>query len=527
MSYKIVDQIKKTNMPAPLKKVLEAYASFGNKDGTSIRPTEASVGNRASASRSTISRRTQTLVRDGLLVHDRDEHGIFLKHAYGENGVWAYVYHIDAKKLTDPALVAHWETEREAFIEKCRESGAKNFTTRWAKGTSGNRSGLSKIQRQEQRVLRQTLPEGFATNPPQQNALVGAEGFATQTLPCDPRSADPSDNPSALSRAVSQNQVSELVSEDCSLAPLAHSAGRSKKETTTFEQEKQKAKEEAFAEAMQEDKTPLVKPKYDHDLPLWITAEELFHSLWPKRTIMDEDTELLIDLAMELDGGLDWYESPVGDWHIQVVRGAGILQAAWEWNQIHKKGKYKLFSLAELAKALRSTNDRNLLAQMQAHEGCKLCMDECVVSGCKTLVPKNCKTESAYCDAHLPACSNAKSKGMDNPPVSAPSTGGSSLCPHGNNWGLCQICVDEEAKRNQCQHGNPSATCYKCSHPENAMCRWKECGNWFHAPSKAHRFCSHECENKFTAREEELKKKYARPTPEQENPLMAFLEGRY
>jgi hypothetical protein len=88
MSYKIVDQIKKTIMPAPLKKVLEAYASFGNKDGTSIRPTEAKVGIRASASRSTVSRRTQRLVGDGLLVHDRDEHGIFLKHAYG-NGVWA------------------------------------------------------------------------------------------------------------------------------------------------------------------------------------------------------------------------------------------------------------------------------------------------------------------------------------------------------------------------------------------------------------------------------------------------------
>ena len=37
----------------------------------------------------------------------------------------------------------------------------------------------------------------------EQNTAVGAEGFATQTLPCDPRSADPSDNPSALSRAVS------------------------------------------------------------------------------------------------------------------------------------------------------------------------------------------------------------------------------------------------------------------------------------------------------------------------------------
>jgi hypothetical protein len=91
VSYKIVDQIKKSHVPATLKKVLEAYVTFGNRDGTSIRPTEAAVAERASASRITISRRTQTLVALGLLVHDLDEKGYWLKYAYGENGVWAYV----------------------------------------------------------------------------------------------------------------------------------------------------------------------------------------------------------------------------------------------------------------------------------------------------------------------------------------------------------------------------------------------------------------------------------------------------
>jgi hypothetical protein len=202
VSYKIVDLIAKSSMPSTLKRVLIAYTTYANRDGTSIRPTEAAVAERASASRSTVSRRTQTLIASGLLVHDLDEKGYWLKHAYGENGVWAYVYHIDISKLSDPALIAQWEKEREDHVAKCRKAGAKNFASRWARGTSGNPSGLSKIQQQEQRDLRQTLAEGFATNPPEQNALVGAEGFATRTLPGNPRSADQSDNPSAVSTAV-------------------------------------------------------------------------------------------------------------------------------------------------------------------------------------------------------------------------------------------------------------------------------------------------------------------------------------
>ena len=47
MSFKLVDKIKKSNLPGPLKKVLEAYVSFGNSDGTSIRPTADKVADRA------------------------------------------------------------------------------------------------------------------------------------------------------------------------------------------------------------------------------------------------------------------------------------------------------------------------------------------------------------------------------------------------------------------------------------------------------------------------------------------------
>ena len=53
MSFKLTDKIKKSNMPATLKRVFEGYVSFGNSDGTSIRPTERAVGKRASCSRQT------------------------------------------------------------------------------------------------------------------------------------------------------------------------------------------------------------------------------------------------------------------------------------------------------------------------------------------------------------------------------------------------------------------------------------------------------------------------------------------
>jgi len=484
MSYKIVDQIAKSPIPSTLKTVLIAYATFANRDGTSIRPTEAKVALRASSSRSVVSRHTQTLVALGLLVHDRDEHGIFLKHAYGDNGVWAYVYHIDASKLTDPLLVARWEAEREAFIEKCRVAGAKNFATRWAKGTSGNRSGLSKIQQQEQRDLRQTQTEGFATNPPQRNPLVGAEGFATQTLPSDPRSANPTDNPSAVSTAVNQNQVSELVSEASSVASLPHS-GDSATSELTFDQEKQGKPEWTNADIDRE-----IGPSQQ-----WLSAEDLYHRLFPRKLWTDADIELLIALATEVGGFKG------------ITYGAERLVAAWEWNQVHKKGKYKLFSLAELAKSLRSTNDRSLLAQMEAHEGCKLC--------------------EGICEQDK---DNTNSRGMDTPPASAPPPSGSEgpcLCPHGNNWGFCQPCTDKEALRNQCQHGNHTASCYECSHPPNTTCRWKKCGKWFHAESKAHHFCSPECEDKFKAREAEMKALYASEAVPARNQLAAFLDGEY
>jgi hypothetical protein len=99
-------------------------------------------------------------------------------------------------------------------------------------------------------------------------------------------------------------------------------------------------------------------------------------------------------------------------------------------------------------------------------------------------------------------------------------------CPHGNNWGLCQLCVDEEARRNQCQHGNASASCYQCSHPTIADCRRRECRKRFHAESRTQQFCSPKCKAEFEAREKEMMAKYAKPAAAPYNGLAAFLDGQ-
>jgi len=93
----------------------------------------------------------------------------------------------------------------------------------------------------------------------------------------------------------------------------------------------------------------------------WLSAEDLYHRMFPSKIWSDEDIRLLIALAEEIGGpkGLTW--------------GGERVKAAWEWNQAHKKGKYRLFTLPELANALRSTNGRSLLAQMDADTGCPLC----------------------------------------------------------------------------------------------------------------------------------------------------------
>lgn len=104
MSFKIVDRIKKAKgVPGKYKRVLEAWASFGNKDGTNIRPSKESVARRAGINRSTVYRNSDKMMALGVLVPElnpddlTDPVGI-RKHYY-PNGHWTTVYRIDLDKL--------------------------------------------------------------------------------------------------------------------------------------------------------------------------------------------------------------------------------------------------------------------------------------------------------------------------------------------------------------------------------------------------------------------------------------------
>jgi hypothetical protein len=498
MSYKLVDQIKKSPLPRPLKTALEAYATFGNKDGTSVRPTEAHVAKRASASRSTISRHAQTLVALGLLVHDRDEHGIFLKYAYGENGTWAYVYHIDASKLSDPTLIARWEAEREAFIEKCRSAGDKNFKSRWVKGSSGNLSGLSKIQQQEQRDLRQTLPEGFATNPPEQNALVGAEGFATQTLPLTSSQT----HPSAVSTAVIKNQVSKQVSEVRSVAPLPHAV-------SGFQENNCDQAEQGVAEAaVVGGATPTPTPQWSSKLGRmfdsgeWDICLELYTALVTDTDVYAKgfDNAEILALAevnwdmqrryspkampmVYRDAVVDGYKGRM----LTADNGTPMVTAEdfWKWNHLHKPDRMKFFTMQEMHKAWFSTNPRSGRKQWENHKGCKACMDKCPVC-------------NGYEDC--PCRPVPRSAAVVNPPVAPAPQPVVPEIPQRVKVGCAQCKGEFEVDRGLVNL-DPRRPYPKV-------------------------FCSEECKKAHAAHEEELRQKHVPPPkPEKYLGLAAFLNG--
>ena len=129
MSFKLVDKVKKSCLPGHLKAVLEAYLSFGNKDGTSIRPTADKVGKRAGRSKRTVERYAPVLVKLGLLVHDLNEHRTYKIYNYPKPGVWAYVYHADLTSLDNPQIIAGFELKKAILCER-RRAAAKSKGSR-------------------------------------------------------------------------------------------------------------------------------------------------------------------------------------------------------------------------------------------------------------------------------------------------------------------------------------------------------------------------------------------------------------
>jgi hypothetical protein len=107
MSFKLVDQIKKTKgIAGKHKRVLEAWASFGNRDGTNIRPSKEKVAQRAGVDRKTVYRNTDDLIAAGILVPDLNNDGSPTMHYY-PNGHWVPVFHIDVAMFQNvPVLLA-------------------------------------------------------------------------------------------------------------------------------------------------------------------------------------------------------------------------------------------------------------------------------------------------------------------------------------------------------------------------------------------------------------------------------------
>src|SRR6266516_4500677 len=93
MSRQLVSKIQSIKgLPAKHKRVLLAWASFANNDGTSIRPKKESVADRAGISRWTVYKNTDDLIDVGVLV-DTGEHWIY------PAGHYVPVYRIDIPVL--------------------------------------------------------------------------------------------------------------------------------------------------------------------------------------------------------------------------------------------------------------------------------------------------------------------------------------------------------------------------------------------------------------------------------------------
>jgi hypothetical protein len=356
-------------------------------------------------------------------------------------------------------------------------------------------------------------PDLPVCNPAQQediskcNPVFGNEILPSRTKPYSINLTESQPHNLAVVEPKSQNQVSELVSEDSSVAPLPRSVGEREN-------------------PLHDEGMPQYSKRLGRmfDAGEWDIVMDLYQTLLPNDSEAKirgfDDKELL--LLAEVSWDIQHRYSPramgnvnraTGEMqteeHVKVVTA----QDFWHWNHTHKKGKLKFLSMADMAKAWWSADPRCGRVQWENDD------------------PDTC-----------PICTRLRSKAkqdkdnsnpLPQPPVAtAPQPSNSDTsetlehCPHGNEWGRCKTCDELEAERNQCQHGNRSTTCYQCSHPLNADCGWKECGKQFHSKSRLDRFCSSECKAEFEAREKEMMAKYAKPASAPFNGLAAFLDGR-
>ncbi|MGE5114533.1 MAG: hypothetical protein ACM3JB_27040 [Acidobacteriaceae bacterium] len=158
MSFRLVDRIKKTDLPGKYKRVLEAWVSFGNKDGTSIRPSKEAVAKRAGISRRTVYRRTDDLIAVGILVPESDENGNERRHYYG-NGHYATVYHINAEALCQKDTLERLKQYDKTARGQCDISSKTNVPERHATRPSNPFASLRDNQTLDDRSAVSTAVE--------------------------------------------------------------------------------------------------------------------------------------------------------------------------------------------------------------------------------------------------------------------------------------------------------------------------------------------------------------------------------
>jgi hypothetical protein len=337
MSFRLVDKVKKSKLPGALKAVLEAYLSFGDKDGTSIRPTAAKVAVRAGKSQSTVHHLTPELVRLGLLVHDRDEKGEYLRHDYGKHGAWAYVYHADLGALENPGHIAYWELKRQVVSDKRRAASKAKEPLQLCLfgGYKFTETGIGKIADPGSGKFAETRSGKIADRP---DPMVPALRSVTDQTPVDPSAAG------AAGREVSK-QASEAEG-----APRPELPDTEEQHQTFYWSERH-GREFSIEEVH--------------------VASEYLMALFPRSDLGEKDTVLMAEIALDflqrypdlkLGDGEDFAPSPA---ETRVCRRMSEYLA---WNRTHKKGGLVHANVAEFHNAWFSENDRCARNQWEDHD---------------------------------------------------------------------------------------------------------------------------------------------------------------
>jgi hypothetical protein len=334
MSRKLATAIKESAIPGKYKRILEAYASFANNDGTNIRPSQKQLGKRAGTSDDTVQRNTPDLLASTIL--------------------------------------------RRAETHTCKVSscnkGSWHFTGTWGRSTKVYEIQIENMQN----AASYLTAKCDLVNAAKCRKVKAAKCGTTQALRTTPVPSSPgiTDNSSVLANG--------LVSKEVSEAPLASL-------TTSLGQENQKPPEAMGALPEQ------TKPSDDlwsmdseqawlkqEPIPYWsdalgrgleinevVIAEELYLDLIATGNMHEADVVTLAEITLA--------------YQTDHQHGQAVIRQVWHWNHLHKKESLRFRTIQGLAKAMRSGSDNNIVIQWNEHNtlDCPKCkkLRKCVQCG--------------------------------------------------------------------------------------------------------------------------------------------------